>query len=367
MGEDTARGTPRRVRGRGIRALATIGVLLAASCAPNSPPPARDAPDGGAAAPAAPAAPVAAPAATAAAPLRLILNWTQPVGNQSPMWVAQEAGLYREQGLDVELINIPGTARVIQAMVAGEVHLSPLDPATSVQGSLSGADLVLLIGMSNRLPFSILSQPSIREPQALRGKSLGVTRIGASSHTAALVTLQIWGLTPDRDVAFRLLGEVPAIYAALEAGQVDAGVGSHPVPPQARATYNELIDLSVQGPEYASVAIGGPRTWIAANEEVVRRFTRAYALGTRLAKRDKALVFEAYRKYMQLEDPGQMEATYAYFLDNVLDVPYVSEDGFARMLADLARDEPRLAGRQTSEFLDSRYVRELDESGFYRQ
>jgi NitT/TauT family transport system substrate-binding protein len=298
--------------------------------------------------------------------LRLILNWTAPVGNQAPLWVAYDTGIFREQGLDVELTNIPATSRVIQTMVAGEVHLSPLDPATSVQASLGGADMLLLIGMSNRLPFSILTQPSIREPQALRGKSLGVTRVGASSHTAALVALDIWGLAPDRDVAFRLLGETPAIYAALQAGQVDAGVGTQPVPAQARASYHELIDLAVQGPEYASVAIGGPRAWIEANAEAVRRFARAYVLGLQRAKSDKAATLEAYRKYMQLEDPEQLEATHAYAIRNLPDVPYVSEAAMARMLEDLAREEPRLAGRLPSDWVDSRYVRELEESGFFR-
>src|SRR5262249_61892600 len=112
--------------------------------------------------------------------------------------------------------------------------LSPLDQAPRVQADLGGAATVLLLAIHTRLPFSIVTQPTIREPEGLRGAGIGVTRIGSSSHTAALVALRSWGLVPDRDVAFRLLGTTTAIYAALEAGQIQAA-GATPAPPRAGA------------------------------------------------------------------------------------------------------------------------------------
>jgi ABC-type nitrate/sulfonate/bicarbonate transport system substrate-binding protein len=308
----------------------------------------------------------AAPA-PAAAPLRLIANWNSPTPALTPIWVAQESGVFREQGLDVELLSIPATSQVIQTMVAGELHLSPLDPAATVQADLSGADIALLLAMHNRLPFAIWSQPTIREPEGLRGASLGVTRIGSSTHTAALVALRGWGLVPERDVAFRLLGTGPAIFAALEAGQIDAGTATLPVPPPVRAGYTELVNLATNGPEYPSVAIGGPRAWIAANEEATRRFLRGYVLARERARADKALALVAYRKYMQLDDAAQLDDNYATYLSTYEAVPYVSEAGFARLLDDLAADEPRVTGHQPSEFLDSKYVREMEMSGFLRQ
>jgi len=284
-----------------------------------------------------------------------------------PLWVAQDYGLFREQGLDVELLNVPGTSQVIQTMVAGELHLSPLDPAATVQANLGGADIVLLLAMHNRLPFSIVSQPTIREPEGLRGKSMGVTRVGSSSHTAAQVALRSWGLVPDRDVAFRLLGTTPAIFAALEAGQIESGVATLPLPPPVRDGYTELVNLAANGPEYPSVAIGGPRAWIAANEEATRRFLRSYVLARERGRADKAVALAAFRKYMQLDDVAQLEDTYATYLSMYEPVPYVSEAGFARVLEDLVAEEPRVANHQAAEFIDSRYVREFENSGFLRQ
>jgi NitT/TauT family transport system substrate-binding protein len=278
-----------------------------------------------------------------------------------------EAGYYREQGLDVELVNVGSTSASLQAMVAGEVHLSTLDPATSVQASLSGAEVALLYGMSNRLVFSIVTQPTIQQPDDLRGKTLGVGRLGSSGHTAIRVALASWGLAQDRDVSVRQVGAVPNILAGLQAGQLDGGSLSPPTNGVARrAGFHELIDLSTQGPEYASVAIGGLRAWVAGNEEAVRRFGRAYVQGLQRFQTDKAFALEVYRKYLQTDDAALLDATYEQFRTLTPSPPYVSETGMANALADLVHDEPRAAGRQASEWVDARFVRELEAAGLTR-
>jgi NitT/TauT family transport system substrate-binding protein len=357
------------LQGKRWRPAAGLSVLLVlvlvGACAPSTAPE-RGGTSGGTAPAAGPAQSPAAP--TPPPPIRLTVNWTAVSGSQSGIWMAYEGGYFREQGLDVELVNIASTSRAIQAMVAGEVQMGSLDPAASIQASLGGADIVLLFAATNRLVFSVMSQPSIREPQALRGKTMGITRIGSSTHTAALVALEMWGLAPDRDVSLRQLQEVPAILAALQAGQVDAGVVSPPTNTQARrAGFNELINLATQGPEYPSVSVGGPRSWVMANEEAVRRFARAYVLGIHRLKTDKPFVLEVYRKYLKVEDPEVLEDTYAQFSTYFPSVPYISEEGLARLIEDLAKEEPRLAGRQPAEFIDSHFLRELEASGFIRQ
>lgn len=351
-------------RGRLATALVTLA-LVAAGCVPSAAPaPAPPAPVPGAAAPA--SAPAAAPT-TAPQPVHLTANWTAVSGSQSGLWMAYEAGAYQEQALDVDLINIASTSRAIQTMVAGEVQLGSLDPAATIEAGLNGADLWLLFGAVNRLVFSIMSQPTIRQPEELRGKTLGITRIGSSTHTAALVALQIWNLKPDQDVSLRQLQEVPAILAGMQAGQIDAGSVSPPTNVRARQEgYNELINLATQGPEYPSVAVGGPKAWVDANQDVVRRFGRAYAQGIQRFKNDKPWAIEVYRKYLKVDDPAVLEDTYAQFSGYFPLPPYVSEAGMTRLLDDMAHDEPRLAGRKATDWVDSRYVRELEQEGFFR-
>ncbi len=345
-----------------------VGALMAAllatglACAPQAAIPS-------ASAPAAPrsdgAAPADAPATAPPAPLRVVANWTQPTGAMTGFWVAQEAGINREQGLDLELLNIANTSRVLQTMAAGEMNLSPLDPATTIRASLGGLDAVLLYAQTNRLVFGVYAQPSIQGPQDLRGRVLGTTRVGASANTALLVALKRWGLVPDRDVALRQLGETQAIYAAMQAGQIDAAPFGLPVDRALLPTQRELINLATDGPEYASIAVGGLRAWINENEEAVRRFGRAYVLAVQRFKRDKAYTLEVYRKYLGTDDPTRLEEVYALFSRTLPTAPYVTDEAMDQALADLVEEEPQLAGRHGSEWVDSRFVRELEQEGLF--
>ena len=305
---------------------------------------------------------------SSAAPIHLVVNYAAAGGGQSGLWIAYEAGYYREQGLDVELVNIVGNVPAMQAMVAGQVQLGGLDPGGAIQASLSGPDLVMLFAGVNRLPYAVMTQPIIQEPSALRGKTIGITRLGSSSHTAARLALEKWGLVPDVDVALRQLGDPPGILAGMQAGQIDAGLISPPTTTLAReAGYHQLFDLAVEGPEYPSITVGGLRPWIQANDEAVRRFGRAYVQAMQRLKTDKPWMLELYRKYLRLDDPQLLEDTYNQYRNLFPTIPYVSESGVARLLEDLAVEEPRLAGRQASDWIDSHYVRDMEASGFVRQ
>jgi NitT/TauT family transport system substrate-binding protein len=344
---------------RPVSAFALAFVLVLVACSTGQAP--RGAEPAG-------SAPARAPAGEPApAPIRITVNSSAANGAQAGLWTAYEAGLFRDEGLEVELTNINSTARVLQAMVAGEVHLSSLDAAATIRASLEGADMVLLFGAANRLIFSVLSQPSLQSPQELRGKILGITLVGSAAYTAGVVALKGWGLLPDRDVSLRQLGEAAAILAGLEAGQIDAGVMSSPTSTRARvAGFRELINLYTEGPDYPSIIIGARRPWVAANEEAVRRFARAYVQGVQRFKNDREAGLAVYRKYLKLDDGPVLEQTYAEFSAGFDPVPYVSEAGLQRLLADLADEEPRLAGRQPAEWIDARYLREVEAASAQR-
>jgi ABC-type nitrate/sulfonate/bicarbonate transport system substrate-binding protein len=80
------------------------------------------------------------------APLPIVVNQSAINGAQAGIWTAYDTGLFREQGLDVELVNISSTTQALKAMVAGQLHLGTLDPAAAIQASAEGADVVLLFG-----------------------------------------------------------------------------------------------------------------------------------------------------------------------------------------------------------------------------
>src|SRR6185295_15162987 len=122
------------------------------------------------------------------------INWTAVTGAQSGMFMAQQEGLFKKNGLDVELLHIASSSRGIQAILAGEIGFSYMDGSNQVQANLKGANIAFVAGATNRQVFSLMAKPDIKRIADLRGKKIGITRIGSSTHTSALFALSSAGL-----------------------------------------------------------------------------------------------------------------------------------------------------------------------------
>lgn len=296
--------------------------------------------------------------ASAQTPVRI--NWTAVTGAQSGMFMAKQEGLFKKNGLDVELIHIPSSSRAIQAILAGEIAFSFMDGANAAQAYLKGADLALIAGATNRQVFSLMAKPEFKRIGDLRGKKIGITRIGSSTHTSALYALGTAGLKPV-DVQLLPLVEVPNIFTALAAGQIDAGVVSPPTNARAKkAGFVELMNIAKEGPEFVSVAVGTTRSYIRANEDVVRRVVRSYAEGVQIFKSNKAAAFKMFQTQLRVKELDILEDTYNQFREYLEYPPYVSRKGMETVLAEIAAKDPAAKSAKPEDILDMRFVAELD-------
>ncbi|MET0500278.1 MAG: ABC transporter substrate-binding protein [Candidatus Binatia bacterium] len=294
------------------------------------------------------------------------LCWTSFASNMSGSWVAYEEGLFKRHGLDVELIHIPSTSRAIQAMLAGEMAFSYTDGRTAVQAALKGVDVVMLAGAANRFVFSFMARPEIKRIHDLKSKKIGITRLGSSTHTVTQWVMSHAGVKADEYQMLQLV-DVPNMMTAMLAGHVDAGALSPPTNFRARkAGLSELVDLSKEGPEYVSVAIGSTRAFIKANEDVTRRLVRGYSEGVAFLKANKAAGIRAIQKYARIKDPDILEATYGEARSYVETVPYVSKKGLETIIAELAPGEPKAKQAKPDDFVDHRFVTQLEKEGFFK-
>lgn len=286
------------------------------------------------------------------------INWTAVTGAQSGMFMAQQEKLFKKNGLDVELLHIASSSRGIQAILAGEIAFSFMDGSNAAQANLKGANLALVAGATNRQVFSLMAKPEIKRIADLRGKKIGITRIGSSTHTSALYALGSAGLKP-ADYQILPLMEVPNIFTALSAGQIDAGVMSPPTNSRAKkAGFIELMNIAKEGPEFVSVAIGTSRTYIKANEDIVRRVVRSYAEGVQMFKTNKTAALRMIQNQLKVKEPEIQEDTYNQFRDYLEYPPYVSRKGMAAVLAEIT--DPAAKNVKPEDFLDMRFVAELD-------
>ena len=272
----------------------------------------------------------------AGAQIPVRINWTAVTGAQSGMFMAQQEGLFKKNGLDVELLHISSSSRGIQAILAGEIALSYMDGSNQVQANLKGANIAFVAGATNRQVFSLMAKPEIKRITDLRGKKIGITRIGSSTHTSALFALNTAGLKQN-DYQILPLVEVPNILTALIAGQVDAGVVSPPTNSRARkAGLNELMNLAKEGPEFVSVAVGTSRSYIKANEDTVRRVVRSYAEGVQIFKTNKAAAQRMMQKYLRVKEQDILDDAYNQFREYLEYPPYVTRKAMESVIADVA-------------------------------
>ncbi len=289
------------------------------------------------------------------------INWTAVTGAQSGMFMAQQESLFKKNGLEVELLHIPSSSRGIQAILAGEIAFSFMDGVNAAQANLKGANLALVAGATNRQVFSLMAKPEIKRIADLKGKKIGITRVGSSTHTSALYALGSAGLKPT-DYQILPLVEVPNIFTALAAGQIDAGVMSPPTNARAKkAGFVELMNIAKEGPEFVSVAVGTSRNYIKANEDTVRRVVRAYAEGVQMFKTNKSAALKMIQNQLKVKEPEIQEDTYNQFRDYLEYPPYVSRKGMEAVLAEIT--DPAAKTAKADDFLDMRFVAELDKKG----
>ena len=306
-----------------------------------------------------------APSAWAQSKVRI--NWTAVTGAQSGVFTAYEEGIFKKNGLEVELIHIPSSSRGIQAILAGEIAFSYMDGNNAVQANLKGAGLALVAGATNHMVFSLMAKPEIKKISDLRGRKIGITRVGSSTHTSALYALSQAGLKPV-DYQILPLMEVPSILIALMAGQIDAGVVSPPTNSRARkAGFNELMNIAKEGPEYVSVAIGTTRAYIKANEDTVRRVVRSYTEAVQLFRASKQIGMRVLQKYTKVKDQEILEDAYNQFREYLEFPPYVSRKGVEAILAELGEKEPAAKAAKPDDFMDMRFVSELEKEGFFKK
>lgn len=287
---------------------------------------------------------------------------------QMGLWLAKEAKLYEKYGIAAEVISIPGSSLALQAMLAGEVPIIQLGGSASVQANLSGADTVIIATIVHRFLFSIFSRPGVDKMEDLKGKVFGTTRFGTLSELASRFALQKYGIDPERDITMVQTGGQPETVTALAMGKIQAAALSPPATLQARKLkLKELLDISKLEADFHVNGVVTSRRFLKSNEDVVRRFLKAYIEGAALARKDKSFAFKVMAKYFRTEEREILEESYDSVLKTNFSIPpYPSVQGIATILQSIEKQNPKARGAKPEDFYDSRLVKELDQSGFIK-
>ncbi len=285
------------------------------------------------------------------------------------VWVAEEKGFFKKNGIEPQVIFIGGgAARSINALVAKDVHFMMIGGVGVINAALRGADVAMVASNVNLSTQRLISRPDIKTPDELKGKRVGVTAFGSNTHSVLLMLLQKWSMKPDELVILQI-GPSPTMILSLEKGLLDAAILTSPSDfiaiERGNRVLADLADLQIYS---LQSTLSTTREYLKTSEEQATRFVRGYSEGIAFIKKNKAQSIEVLQKKLRLE-PGQavyLEKTYALYAGKYLDqVPYVSIQGVKTLLDFVSSQIPKAKSADPESFVDNKIVRTLENSGFF--
>src|ERR1051325_1117458 len=139
-------------------------------------------------------------------------------GSWATSWIAKEAGYFANEGLDVELIRVGGSTRMVAAMLGGSAPIIQAGASAALAATSAGANVVIIAATGNVSPFHLMARPEIKQASDLKGKKAGITTFGSTSDQVVRVALKHLGLEPTKDVAILTFGAQPEAFGALQSG-----------------------------------------------------------------------------------------------------------------------------------------------------
>jgi NitT/TauT family transport system substrate-binding protein len=300
---------------------------------------------------------------------KLIGLYSARVMSQSMPWIAQEAGLLKKHNLDFQLVYISSSPMATAAIMGGDVEVILTGGVGIVRTYVQGnSDLAFIGGVKNVMTQSLVGGSALKRVEDLKGKKIGVSRIGGNTHYFTIQVMRRAGMEPGRDFAFIQTGGDPEAFAALVSGGIDAAALTPPTDAQALAQGYHYI---VYGPDlkipYAATAFVTKRAIIAKRPQVIGQFMRAMAEAAKILHTDREFVYKVLGKQLRVTDRKILDAAYNAEIKALEPRLALKAEPMQAMLDDVSQVDPRAKKVKPQELIESRYLDDMEKSGFFDQ
>lgn len=302
---------------------------------------------------------------------RMRVALSTPTPHMAPLYVGRDKKFYEKYGLDVQLILVNSGSLVAQMFASGELQMTANAPASLVNLAATGERMSFFLGLSNTSPFTLVTQPSIRRAEELKGKRIGTARFGGSSHISALIALEHLGLDLKRDrIVLIQTGVDPDRMAALESKAIDAAMLQRVATKvMVGKGYYPLLNMVKAKIPYQNTGLTIKKDYAAAHPKIVDSFTRATieAYGYIFKKENKQAVKEILVRNLRLPSMDAAEDFYLEALEELDHKPYPSLEGFKTVIKYVAEQNPKAAAVKVEEIVDNSWLKKLDGEGFFEK
>jgi NitT/TauT family transport system substrate-binding protein len=289
-----------------------------------------------------------------------------------PFWYAKDYGLYQKYNVDVDIITTSGGTVLAQAMLSGGVHFAAIGTAF-LQGSMQGADHVLLAAHVNYFPYRLVGLPSVASKDGLKGATIAISRFGSNADVALRLALKQSGLDPAKDVTIVQLGTQPERLAALNSRRIQATLMSPPFSSAAKKTgLKVLLDISRMRIAYPQIGLVSSRDYITKNRANARGFVQAYLEAIRDLKKNKEATVKLLAKYLRMDLENNRDILLDTYDENIASdelekKPYPNRDGMKLAVELIAKQRNISPIPNIDVFMDTSLLAELDRAGFIDQ
>jgi ABC-type nitrate/sulfonate/bicarbonate transport system substrate-binding protein len=285
-----------------------------------------------------------------------------------PMIVTQRAGIFAKHGLDVETRLMDGAKGVVKGLMQGEIMFGNLAAPTLLRADLvEGADLLYLTGGINQQ--FLVGRPGIEHRNQLAGARVGFAGDGGLNNVLVYYVIEQLEKQGIGDIR---LAPVPGGgregLVNLIARQCDALVMTPPEAIEARRQGCVfLVDFAEFGLNYALGGIATRLGTVEREPDITKKFIQAYVEGMHRYRTDRDFTVQVQQEYSGIADRSIAEETYDLTQPGMPKVPYPRVDALAKALKVMSRELPKAATADPHSFVDDRFIRELEESGFVRE
>lgn len=290
-------------------------------------------------------------------------------GTQATVWYAYEKGIFTKYGLDVNLVSMSGGSAAINSLISGDMDICQAAAMSVVNAIAAHQDTVIIAGLINTMPGTLITQPEISDINMLPGKVFGID-LGGSAEAITRLALEKLDLDPDRDVILLNIGSEPERVAALKARQIDATFINPPINRDLIIEgFIELYDIGSAKIPYQGTSIVTTRQFITDNPLLVTNFMKAILESISQIKKDSTGSMEVLAKYLSLDqvnDEETLKETYTILLKNTLmDIPYPTLEGIKILIEIASEDNPDAVILRPEDCVDTRILDEIRKSGFF--
>lgn len=274
----------------------------------------------------------------------------------APLYVAQDAGIFRKHGFTLEMVFIAGGSLSTQALIGKSLDLLQTGGPPFLNAYVRGARLKIIAGVTNILPYVLITSSRITSSEQLRGKKIGISRFGSNTDYVVRLALNQFALAAN-DVQVIQVGGSQARLVAMKSGAIQATVLSPEETVIAQKMgYGILLDFIEKGIEFPHVNVVVRDDYLESQPQTARSFTRAYVESVRYYKSHRD---EAVKKILflsKLPDRQMGEVIYDGSLRATPDDGKPTLKGMEVVLDAAAKENSKAKGITIQQLVDLRYL-----------